>query len=113
MTKNTELVAICDPGPGGRQLAEDMGVPLHIDTHTLFAEKNVDGVIVSTPTEHHFLPTVQALDAGCHVLVEKPITATLSEADQIIGALEKELKTTKQKFKNSNNGRRRDAFDFE
>ena len=35
------------------------------------------------------------------------------EADQIIGALEKELKTTKQKFKNSNNGRRRDAFDFE
>ena len=28
-------------------------------------------------------------------------------------ALEKELKTTKQKFKNSSNGRRRDAFDFE
>ena len=36
-----------------------------------------------------------------------------SEADQIISALEKELKTTKQKFKNSNNGRRRDVFDFE
>ena len=36
-----------------------------------------------------------------------------NEADQIIVALEKELKTTKQKFKNSNNGRRRDAFDFE
>ena len=84
MIKNAKLVAICDPGSGGRQLAEDMGVALHVDTHTLFAEENVDGVIVSTPTEHHFLPTVQALDAGCHVLVEKPITATLSEADQII-----------------------------
>ena len=36
-----------------------------------------------------------------------------NESDQIIDALEKELKTTKQKFKNSNNGRRRDAFDFE
>ena len=36
-----------------------------------------------------------------------------NESDQIINALEKELKTTKQKFKNSNNGRRRDAFDFE
>ena len=58
MIKNTKLVAICDPGPGGRQLAEDMGVPLHIGTHTLFAEENVDGVIVSTPTEHHLLPTV-------------------------------------------------------
>ena len=38
---------------------------------------------------------------------------TEDEADQIINALEKELKTTKQKFKNSSNGRRRDAFDFE
>ena len=36
-----------------------------------------------------------------------------NESDQIINALEKELRTTKQKFKNSNNGRRRDAFDFE
>ena len=38
---------------------------------------------------------------------------TDNEADQIISALEKELKTTKQKFKNSPNGRRRDVFDFE
>ena len=36
-----------------------------------------------------------------------------NESDQIINALEKELRTTKQKFKNSNNGRRRDTFDFE
>ena len=35
------------------------------------------------------------------------------ESDQILTALEKELKTTKHKFKNSNNGRRRDVFDFE
>ena len=40
-------------------------------------------------------------------------TYTDDEADQILNALEKELKTTKQKFKSSNNGRRRDVFDFE
>ena len=84
MLNNTKLAAICDPGPSGRQLAEDMGVPLHLNTRTIFTEDNIDGVIVSTPTENHFRPTLEALDAGCHVLVEKPMTATLNEADQII-----------------------------
>ena len=84
MLTNTKLAAICDPGPSGKQLAEDMGVPLHLNTRTIFTEENIDGVIVSTPTENHFQSTLEALDAGCHVLVEKPMTVTLNEADQII-----------------------------
>ena len=36
-----------------------------------------------------------------------------NESDQILNALEKELKTTKPKFKKSNKGRRRDVFAFE
>jgi predicted dehydrogenase len=43
-----------------------------------------DGVIVCTPTELHLDPTLAALDAGAHVLVEKPIAATAAEARQIV-----------------------------
>ena len=35
-----------------------------------------------------------------------------SEADQVLGALEKELRVVKQKFRNSKSGRNRDEFDF-
>ncbi len=38
---------------------------------------------------------------------------TDKEADQVLNALEKELRATKYKFKNSKSGRRRDIFEFE
>ena len=78
------LVAIADPAPSGRKLAKNMDVPVYSDLHELLAAEAIDGVIVSTPTEHHFNPTINALDGGCHVLVEKPIMATLEEADQVV-----------------------------
>jgi predicted dehydrogenase len=43
-----------------------------------------DAVIVATPTAHHARLATLALEAGCHVLVEKPITATLAEADALV-----------------------------
>jgi len=42
-----------------------------------------DAVIVAAPAEAHFELAAQALEAGRHVLVEKPIAATLAEADQL------------------------------
>ncbi|MEK9724333.1 MAG: Gfo/Idh/MocA family oxidoreductase, partial [Rhodospirillaceae bacterium] len=50
------------------------------------ANKTVDGVIVSTPTAHHCQPVLAALDAGVPVLVEKPITATVADAERICAA---------------------------
>ncbi|MBT6095002.1 MAG: Gfo/Idh/MocA family oxidoreductase [Rhodospirillaceae bacterium] len=80
-----ELAAIADPAPGGKALADDVGVPLYTDLQALLdAENDVRGVIVSTPTEYHFEPTMTALNAGCNVLVEKPIMPTLEQAEQIV-----------------------------
>ena len=42
-----------------------------------------DAVIVATPAETHFALAAQALEAGRHVLVEKPIAATVDEADRL------------------------------
>lgn len=44
-----------------------------------------DAVIIAAPAEAHFALAAEALEAGRHVLVEKPIAATLAEADRLAG----------------------------
>ena len=81
---SAQLVAVADPAPGGKTLAQDLSVPHYQTAEDLFANEKIDGVIVSTPTQFHFAPTMTALDAGAHVLVEKPIMATLDQAEQVV-----------------------------
>lgn len=79
------LVAIADPTPAAKEVATGYGVECFSDFATMLSSTKPDGVIVSTPTEVHLEPTVAALEAGAHVLVEKPIAATVAEADEIVG----------------------------
>ncbi len=79
-----ELVAIADPAPTIKTLADELEVDFYNDLDQLLEVERVDGVIVSTPTKHHFLPTLAALNSGCHVLVEKPFMSTREEADRVI-----------------------------
>lgn len=76
---SVELVAIVDP------IVPDWAndVPIFTDMASMLSQIKVDGVIVATPTEHHLAPTLAALNAGAHVLIEKPITATQAEAEAI------------------------------
>jgi len=50
----------------------------------VIADPAIELVIVNTPNELHFPQTVQALQAGKHVVVEKPFTVTTKEADELI-----------------------------
>jgi predicted dehydrogenase len=45
-----------------------------------------DGVVIAVPTPDHHGVALRCLEAGCHVLVEKPLTPTLAEADEVIEA---------------------------
>lgn len=58
-----------------------------LDDHRALAGR-VDAVSIATPTETHHPVAAFFLDAGVHVLVEKPITATLQEADDLIARAE-------------------------
>jgi UDP-N-acetyl-2-amino-2-deoxyglucuronate dehydrogenase len=51
--------------------------------------KGVEAVVVCTPHPFHAEPTVQALEAGVHVLVEKPLAASLQDCDAMIAAAAK------------------------
>ena len=87
-TEAAEAVAIVDPVPETAALAEDLRLPWFSTVEEMLGDIAPAGVIVATPTEHHLQASLVALEAGCHLLVEKPITATLEEADTLIRSSE-------------------------
>ncbi len=56
---------------------------LHRDYHDLLARSDVDGVFIATPDHWHAPMTLDALDAGKDVYVEKPVTLTIPEAKAV------------------------------
>lgn len=81
----SELVAVCDlEEPTARAIAADRGTEWTTDWRTLIGR--VDAVCLAVPTEAHCEIGCELLKAGVHVLVEKPISRSLEEADKMIGA---------------------------
>jgi len=50
---------------------------------TIFEDPSVDGVVIATPAASHFLLAKEALDAGKHVFVEKPLATRVAEVDEL------------------------------
>lgn len=70
--------------------AAQFGAPrayVHLDR--LFAEPDIDGVLVLTPPSSHAEITLAAVAAGKHVLIEKPMTTTLESAERLLAEAEK------------------------
>lgn len=78
-----ELVAIADPAPAAATLAESRGLKAYADAESMLSKTDVDAVIISTPTERHYADLMMVLKHCKTVLVEKPITATMKEADEV------------------------------
>jgi predicted dehydrogenase len=84
----SNFVAACDIDEAtARAVAEERGARWTTDWRTLLGE--VDAVSLATPTESHAEIACALLERGVHVLVEKPISRTLEEADRMIEAAEK------------------------
>jgi predicted dehydrogenase len=78
-----ELVAVADSRQeAGEKVAAEVGTRWVADYRELLGE--VDAVSVVTPTPAHFPIARDFLNAGAHVLVEKPITETVAEAREMI-----------------------------
>lgn len=80
-----ELAAVCDLSPAMAEVtAEQFGVRAFFTDHRrMLAETRPDVVHVLTPPHTHFTLARDALDAGAHVIVEKPITLSLSELEEL------------------------------
>jgi len=78
-----------------RNLAQEKysGVKTFRSLEELLADKNIELVVVNTPSVTHYDFAKQVLLAGKHVIVEKPFTATVDQADELIKlAKKKKLK---------------------
>jgi predicted dehydrogenase len=73
-------------GPRGSAKTDLSGVATYLDYHDLLADPNIDLVHVCLPTDQHERVTTEALQAGKHVLVEKPIAIELSAATRMLEA---------------------------
>src|SRR5919205_1028658 len=81
----SEFVAVCDTDEQtARAVAGERGARWTADWRALAGE--VDAVSLATPTESHAEIACALLESGVHVLVEKPISRTLEEADRMIEA---------------------------
>ena len=79
---NTELVAICDMSePAAKSLASGFpGASVYLDLAKMLAEAKLDVVHILTQPDSHFALTRMVLEAGCHAIVEKPVTANAKDA---------------------------------
>src|SRR5437867_372746 len=83
-----QLVAVCDIDDArSRKIADEWRVESTTDWRTLPGK--VDAVSLAVPTESHCEIACALLEAGIHVLVEKPIARTVEEADWMVAASKK------------------------
>ena len=80
--KRAELVAVCSPSP--QKLASYKPLAIHSDGEALIRSGEIDAVIVATPHYQHTSLGLAALDAGVHLMVEKPISAHKADAERLI-----------------------------
>jgi predicted dehydrogenase len=78
-----QLVGVCDLDEAkGLSIAGNLQTSYFKDYKQLLAK--VEAVIIAVPTKDHFAIGYDSLEKGCHVLIEKPITSNLKQADLLI-----------------------------
>lgn len=88
-----KIVAVADSEVArAHKFATELGLSeanVYSDLPPMLARRDVDIVIVATPSGVHMPPSVAAAEAGKHVVVEKPLEITLERCDQIIQACDR------------------------
>jgi len=84
-----ELIAICDHSAEKLKIqTANLGVDGYTDYRDMLAKKP-DVVLIGLPHNLHYPVALEALEAGCHVLMEKPVVISMEEANGLIAAADK------------------------
>ena len=85
-----EALSICDADETrAKEMASNFDLPYTTDYKKLI-RSDVDGVVIATPSDIHFMLAKEFLEAGKDVLVEKPMTLSSGKAGELIRIAEKE-----------------------
>ncbi len=86
-----ELVCVCDVNEANaKTVSAEFHVPYSTSVDEILSRQDIDAVTVCTPTTTHKEIATQALIAGKHVLVEKPMTNTVAEARELLSLAERQ-----------------------
>ncbi|MFT4613952.1 MAG: putative dehydrogenase [Bacteroidia bacterium] len=87
-----KVTALCSrsASPLSEDLAEDLGTPHFTDMNSLIGSGCCDAVLIATPTWNHFDAGAAALEAGLHVMMEKPIGLSVLQGEQLLALQRKE-----------------------
>ncbi len=89
-TPGAELVGGFDASPEQRESwTAETGLPAYESFAQLLERGTPDVLVVATPPDSHAALAVEALEAGLHVLCEKPFVATVAEADTVLAAAQR------------------------
>ena len=82
---DAELVAVSDIAEGkAKELAQERGIPeAYTDYREMLDSADIQAVSIALPDHLHVEPTMAALRAGMHVLLEKPMAMTVPEAEEM------------------------------
>ena len=80
------LSHVCECSPDGQQLARQLAPDARVtsDVTTVLADPSVAGVMIATPAATHFEQARQALEAGKHVFVEKPLALAVDQGRLLV-----------------------------
>ena len=82
---DARLVGVADSDiERARLIGEHLGVPWYSSAEELIKRKSPDAVSIVVPTSQHYETAKIALNAGIHVLVEKPVTLRPEEAGELL-----------------------------
>lgn len=80
-----ELTAAADISSARRTAAESLGLKWHDSPEAAIADPAVDAVFIASNNASHFALGKKALEAGKHVILEKPMATTLDDARKLVG----------------------------
>jgi predicted dehydrogenase len=92
-TENVAVVAVCDVFEKFKcQAQEKAGIvesQVYGDYRRLLENKDIDVVVIATPDHWHARMAIEAMEAGKHIYVEKPMTLTIAEGKTLCDAAKK------------------------
>jgi predicted dehydrogenase len=88
-----EIIAIADPSKQNRELAVSdnklVNIKEFVDYKEMLTSVKLDAVVICSPHTLHYQHIKDALEHGCHVLVEKPMACSIEETEELIQVTEK------------------------
>jgi predicted dehydrogenase len=91
LRKNVNLCALCDLNRDlVREAANRFSIPnAYSNLSDMLSDEHLDVVDVCTPPKVHATVAMEAMEAGCHILLEKPMASNLVDCDDMVRASEK------------------------